>query len=182
MDNEGNAGGSSAEEERVKLPNKGDSQRKFDKHRKTIKAKQAKEKGKASLANEAENASSQESQQVRVAQLTDLSKRVTELEIEIARLQPETQAAPEESLRFRQLPLTPPYVSRAVVAVEDHLADMERFAATGDEAAAQKAKVAAAMRCCSTLRRLCDDDDFLQMLVTMKNRVERLSSDRPVAG
>jgi len=58
---------------------------------------------------------------------------------------------------------------------------MERFAATGDEMAAQQAKVAAAMRCCGILRRLCDDDEFLEMLVT-RGRYARVPDSTLDAG
>jgi hypothetical protein len=113
--------------------------------------------------------------------LTDLRRRVTALEAEHARLL-SCRTVDEESARLQaarssaglelagDLPheqFSPAYLGRAVVAVENHLADMERFAATGDERAAQESKLAAAMRSCSTLRMLCDDDDFIQTLMDM---------------
>jgi hypothetical protein len=101
-------------------------------------------------------------------QLTELSRRVAELELEITRFRTATpESVSTEAAAGGLEPLTPPYIARAVVAVEGHLADMERFAAVGNEAAAQESKVAAAMRVCTALRRLCDDNDFFQMLMEM---------------
>jgi hypothetical protein len=104
---------------------------------------------------------------------------VAELELEVARLRTiKLEATSSEDRNSRTEPLTPPYIARAVIAVEGHLSDMERFAATGNEIAAQESRVAAASRCCSALRRLCDDDDFLQILVSMGNLIsERESED-----
>ena len=108
------------------------------------------------------------------ARLDELSTRVCELELEIARLRPASSGtARSEPADSRLLPLSPPYIARAVVAVEGHLADMDRFAATGREIEAQQSKVAAAMRCCSALRRLCDDDEFLQILMRMEDLTSR---------
>jgi hypothetical protein len=50
---------------------------------------------------------------------------------------------------------------------------MERFAATGDDVAARQAKVAAAGRACSVLKRLCDDDDFNNMLMSIQEHVKQ---------
>ena len=105
-------------------------------------------------------------------QHADLLGRMTELEAEVARLRLAAQAASTQIASSQQEPFTPPYVARGLVAVEGHLADMDRFAAIGDEMAAQQSKVAAAMRSCSTLQKLCDDDDFLQMLVNIGTDVD----------
>jgi hypothetical protein len=75
---------------------------------------------------------------------------------------------------------TPAYLGRALVAIEDHLAEMERFAALGDEGAARQSKLAATMRSCATLRMLCDDDDFIQMLIPMAVNVRELASTVPI--
>lgn len=102
------------------------------------------------------------------AQLTELSRRVAELELEITRFRTATtESVSTEAAADALQPITPPYIARAVIAVEGHLADMERFAAIGNEAAAQESKVAAAMRVCTALRRLCDDNDFIEMLIEM---------------
>jgi hypothetical protein len=145
MDNEAEEVGPSLEEQSPVLPDRSESLGKFRDHRnrEATKAEGRQAEDTARQTDEGEQASSRSSRQEQAIQLTDLSKRVAELEVEIARLRPEARAAPEESLRSAQIPLAPPYVARAVVAVENHLADMERFAATGDETAAQQAKVAA---------------------------------------
>ena len=91
------------------------------------------------------------------------------MENEIARLRSiDLQAFSGQPAEPRGELLTPPYLTGALTAIEDHLADMERFAATGEEAAARQAKLAAAMRACSVLKRLCDDDGFHQTLITMQ--------------
>jgi hypothetical protein len=116
-------------------------------------------------------------------QLAELGRRVTELELEVTRLRSvRPDSAPEEVVNSRLQPFTPPYIARAVVAVEGHLSDMERFAVTGNENAAQQSRIAAAMRSCSALRKLCDDDDFLQILMSMGNLVsEQERQFRPAA-
>jgi hypothetical protein len=75
--------------------------------------------------------------------------------------------------------LPPLTLGRALVAIEDHLADMERFAATGDDAAARESKIAAVLRACSTLRRLCDYDDFYHVLSTMQEHVMNQANSIP---
>jgi hypothetical protein len=141
-------------------------------------------KGHADRAESASNnaqASANEASSSDAAELAELRRSIASIEVEVAQLRPALQATSRQAVTSRQVPLTPPYVARAVIAVEDHLADMERFAETGDEMAAQQAKVAAAMRCCGTLRRLCDDDDFLEMLVTM-GRYARMPDSTVDAG
>jgi hypothetical protein len=101
-----------------------------------------------------------------------LAGHAANMESEIARLRSVTlPAVSEEAAEESRQPLTPSYLGRALVAIEDHLADMERFVAIGDEAAARQSKVAAALRSCSTLQRLCGDDDFHGMLMTMQEQV-----------
>lgn len=107
-----------------------------------------------------------------VSELAELNRRVAGLELEVTRLRPATaEAASTESVTASLAPLMPPYIAQAVVAVEGHLADMERFVATGNEIAAQQSRIAAAMRCCTALRRICDDDNFLEVLMSMRDLV-----------
>lgn len=119
--------------------------------------------------------------------LTELRSRVVALETEHARLlagYAEVMESEIARLRLvnvsavsgleaepRREPLTPSYLARALTAIENDLANMETFLATGDEAAARRSKVMAAQRSCSVLRRLCDDDDFNQVLLTMQANV-----------
>jgi hypothetical protein len=126
-------------------------------------------------------------------ELAELRRRVAALEAEHARLLAgyaaniETENArlrfitppvvPEEAVEPSGEPLSPPYLGRALVAIEDHLADMERFVAIGDDAAARQSKVAAVLRACSTLRRLCCDDDFVNMLITMQEQATQQDKD-----
>lgn len=118
---------------------------------------------KAMVAAETAGAASQASS----AYLAGVSGRVAELEAEVARLQTSLATDARQGVSARQQPMSASYVAGAVVAIEDHLADMDRFAATGNLMAAQESLVAAAMRSCRTLRRLCDEDDFHDMLTTM---------------
>ena len=60
-------------------------------------------------------------------------------------------------------------LGRDLVAIEQHLADMEARAAVGDAHAAVLANVAAATRACSTLRRVSDDADFRELLLAMSD-------------
>jgi hypothetical protein len=104
-----------------------------------------------------------------------LAGYATSLETEVARLRSiGPQVTPGEAAERRGKPLTPPYLGRALVAIEDHLADMETFAAAGNYEAARQSKLAAAARGCSTLRRLCDDDDFHKVLMTMQEQLTQL--------
>lgn len=100
-----------------------------------------------------------------------LQARALNLETEIARLHSAPQPGAWAEVAERREQLTPAYVGRALVAVEDHVADMDRFAAVGDDEAARRSKVAAASRACSVLKRLCDDSDFHRILGTMQVQV-----------
>jgi hypothetical protein len=101
-----------------------------------------------------------------------LQAQALHLETEIARLHSATKPGlSEEMAERRREPLTPAYVGRALVAVEGHMADMERFAEVGDDDAARESKVAAVSRACSVLKRLCDDEDFHSILITMQGEV-----------
>jgi hypothetical protein len=178
VDDEEGAGAPPVLEQRPRVPDRSKGVDQFNKQRKRIQTekRQGQEARGETVQESGQEETDQQAGAEQAVQLTDLRNRVAELEVEVARLRPEAGATPRAMPRSRQIPLTPPYVARAVVAVEDHLQDMERFAATGDEIAAQQAKVAAATRCCVTLRRLCDDDDFLQMLVAMRKHLEELRS------
>lgn len=156
MDIEGEAGKSS--EKRPKVPDRAEATRKLnDLRRRTRERRDSiSQKSEPKQADQSDGPGTAES-------VLSLGTRLAEVEAELARL----QAAPRELRGSGTLPLTPPYLANAVVAVENQLQDMERFTATGDEISAQQAKVAAAMRCCSTLRRLCDDGEFVRMLVAM---------------
>ena len=94
-------------------------------------------------------------------ELADLRRRLTALEAEQARqlsspTQTEDEVTPLEAagpsasaelaIGLLQEQFSPAYVARAVVALESHLADMERFAATANEGAARQSKLAATMR------------------------------------
>ena len=72
-------------------------------------------------------------------------------------------------------PITAARLARDLVAVEDHLAEMEQFAAVGNAEAAAMAKVAAATRACGAFRRLCDDPDFRQLLMEMPQHAAKLA-------
>jgi hypothetical protein len=72
----------------------------------------------------------------------------------------------------RTVPLAPAYLARALVSVEEHLADLEGFAALGDESAAGRAKVMAVTKTCSTFSRLCDDDRFHNVLMRMQREAD----------
>jgi hypothetical protein len=56
------------------------------------------------------------------------------------------------------------------------LANIETSIATGDEIAARRSKVNAAQRSCLVLGRLCDDDDFNQVLLTMQADIVKQES------
>lgn len=75
-------------------------------------------------------------------------------------------------------PVTPSRLGRDLAAVENHLADMERFAAVGKMEDAAQAKVAAAMRACNSLRNVCDDADFRQLLMVMPGNAHKLPRDQ----
>jgi hypothetical protein len=119
--------------------------------------------------------------------LTELRSRVVALEIEHARLLAGYAEVMESDItRLRSInmptvlgleveplsePLTPSYLGRALTAIENDLANMETSIAIGDDAAARRSKVMAAKRSCLVLGRLCDDDDFNQVLLTMQTSV-----------
>jgi hypothetical protein len=121
----------------------------------------------------------------------ELSSRVAALEAEQARrlandaASADAQVAQLPSPAGKKVPesfeepLTPPYLARALVAIEDHMADMERFVAVGDDAAARMSKLAAASRACSALKRVCDDDDFHRLLVAMQLQASEHHSNIP---
>jgi hypothetical protein len=116
--------------------------------------------------------------------LTELRNRVVALETEHARLLAGYAEGMESDItRLRSInmpavsgleaeprsePLTPSYLGRALTAIENDLANMETSIAIGDEAAARRSTVMAAKRSCLVLGRLCDDDDFNQVLLTMQ--------------
>jgi len=100
------------------------------------------------------------------------------MESEIARLRSvDLSAGSIQAAEPRYEPITPSYLGRALVAIENDLANMDTSIAIGDEAAARRSKVMAAQRGCSVLKRLCDDDDFNQILLKMQ--VETITQQEP---
>lgn len=64
------------------------------------------------------------------------------LESEVARLRSVgPQVIPGYAAEPRSEPLTPPYLGRALVAIDDHMAAMETFAAAGNYDAARQSKL-----------------------------------------
>lgn len=106
-----------------------------------------------------------------------LAARADALQAENTRIRSEVSTAPFSS---QQAPATeravPPYIARALIAVESDLADMETFTAVGNDNAAAQAKVAAATRTCLTLQRLCDDDAFHSTLMTMQEHAQEMGA------
>ncbi|NAZ87298.1 hypothetical protein [Kineococcus indalonis] len=71
-------------------------------------------------------------------------------------------------------------LARDLVAVEEHLAEMDRCAGLGDLHGAGLAKQAAARRTCRALGLLCDDADFRELLMAMPERARQAQD--PVGG
>lgn len=106
-----------------------------------------------------------------------LARYAADLESENARLRSGSGAtgttAPDTAVER----LSAPYIGRALVAVENHLAEMERWAALGNDVAASQSKVAAATRACQALRRICDDQGFVEVLMFMQSHAEKHPAD-----
>lgn len=115
-----------------------------------------------------------ESEQIRLLEL-----RAEELDRQnkLLRSNPQVQAGQAVSATARTETLTPAYLARALVAVEEQVLMVEAYAAQGDNSSAAQAKVLAATTTCSTLSRLCDDDRFHEILMRMQPEADEPSAN-----